>query len=182
MSQINPNLLPIRLDLNAPSFEAGGHTYHVEREARLSVDRDHYLERFSLGALTGRDGMAILREVRRAYDFLNQGKPIDCGVVLDNVMKGAADLSAKEAPLYYICTLFINRTDEDRRTYDLELGKQKIADWRKAGIERDFYIASALNYLSITGAQLTTLMESFSGLDLPSLNLEDLPQSPSGSN
>ncbi|GAB4052543.1 hypothetical protein [Spirosoma litoris] len=183
MSEINSSLFPVDIQPNAPQFEANGRIYTVDREVRLSVDRDWWLEKFSIGALTGRDGMAILREIRRAYDALNAGTIVDAGVILDNVMRGAADLNAKEAPLYYICTLFINREDENRRHYDLELAKQKIADWRAAGINSDFFKASALNYLSITGAHLNTLMETFSGINLPELSLSDQgPQDPFDSN
>ncbi len=173
MSDINPDLLPVRLDPAAASFRANGHTYTVDREMRLSIARDRWLEKFGLYALLGRDAMSLLKEVRRAYDALNASKPLDAGVVLDNIMKGAADLSAKEAPLLYICTLFINREGEDRRSYDLELGKQKIADWEVAGFERDVFMSWGLNFLSITGEELTQLFRNFSGVKLPETTLNE---------
>lgn len=169
MSEINPDLLPLALEPTTLKFEAGGHVYYVEREARLSVARDRWLEKFGIYSLLGRDGIAFLKEVRKAYDANNASKPGDVAVILDNILKGAADLNAKEAPIYYLCTLFINRQDEDRRSYDLEFAKQKIQDWQ--GIERDFFLHSGLSFLKITGQQFSTLMESFSSLDLPGVSL-----------
>jgi len=169
---INPDLLPIRLDPAVGSFTANGHTYHVEREARLSVARDRWLEKFGLYGILGRDAGTILRELRRAYDANNAGKPGDTAVILDNLLSGVADLNAKEAPLYYICTLFINRTDEDRRGYDLEFAKQKIEDWQ--GVESAFFLSLGLNFLTITGQQLSTLMEN-SSLSLPEMSLSPPP-------
>ncbi|MBC3785712.1 hypothetical protein [Spirosoma utsteinense] len=173
MADINPELLPIQLDPAVTTFEANGHTYHVERQARMTIARDRWLEKFGLYALLGRDGMSFLKEVRRAYDALNAGKALDSGVIMDNLMRASADLSAKEAPLYYVCTLFINRTDEDRRGYDLELGKQKILDWEAAGIDRNFFLSLGLNFLSITGAQLSSLMQTYSGIRTPELTMQD---------
>jgi hypothetical protein len=171
MADINPDLFPIQLDPAVKTFEANGHTYHVEREGRISIARDRWLEKFGLYAMLGRDAKAFLNEVRRAYDALNAGKSLDSGVIMDNLMKGAADLMAKEAPLYYICTLFMNRTDEDRRGYDLELGKQKILDWEAAGIDRNFFLSMALSYLSFTGDELSVLMQTFSSVRTPDLTM-----------
>jgi hypothetical protein len=171
MADINPDLLPVQLDPTVKIFEANGHTYHVEREGRISIARDRWLEKFGLYAMLGRDAKSFLNEVQRAYNALNAGKSLDSGVIMDNLMKGASDLTAKEAPLYYLCTLFINRTDEDRRGYDVELGKQKILDWEAAGIDRNFFLSMGLSYLSFTGEELSVLMQTFSGLRTPDLTM-----------
>ncbi|OJW75701.1 hypothetical protein [Spirosoma sp. 48-14] len=173
MSEINHDLLPVRLSPTQKKFEAGGHTYYVEHEARLSVARDRWLEKFNLYGLLGRDAATVLREIRSAYDSLNSGRVVDAGVTLNNILLGLGDLNAKAAPLYYICTLFINRQDEDRKAYDLEFARQKIEDWQ--GIERDFFLSLALSYLTITGQQLNTLMETFSTVSLPELTLKTPP-------
>lgn len=173
MPDVNPDLLPVELDPNTNSFEAAGYTYHIERSGTLTVERSIWLERFGTYSLLGRDGMSFIKEVRRAYDLNNQSKPGDVAVVLDNVLKAAADLMAKESPLLYVCTLFINRTDEDRGEYNLELAKQKIEDFKKSRISADFFLALALSYLSVTGNQLSTLMQTYSVLSLASPTLSD---------
>jgi hypothetical protein len=175
MSEIDPKLLPIILEPGTTRFEAGGHTYHVERDARLSIGRDRWLEKFGLYAVLGRDAITFLKEVRKAYDYNNQGKPGDTAVTLDNLMKGAADLNAKEAPLYYVCTLFINRTDEDRRSFDLELAKQKIQDWTDAGLERSFFLSGALSFLTISAQAFEVLMAGFNSVEGIDLSLTPPP-------
>lgn len=160
------NLFPIELELTTSTFEAGGYIYHVERNGRLSVARDRWLEKFSIFSLMGRQSSAILGEIKKAYEALNSGKPVDCGVLLHNLMQGAAEIGAKAAPLYYICTLFINREGEDRRTYSLELGEQKIADWEN--LDAFFFKQLALNYLQITNESWSSAVQSLT------VNLADL--------
>lgn len=174
---ISPDLLPVHLEFSTTSFKADGHTYYVEHNAPLSLARNRALEKFGLYSIMARDGRALMAEVRRAYDALNAGKPIDCGVILDNVLSGIADLNAREAPLMYICTLFINREDEDRMAYDQELGKQKIAAWTKEGIEAQFFFHWALNYLKITDDQLSMFTQISLSNSLPKMTLEGLSPS-----
>ena len=112
-----------------------------------------------------------MKETRRAYEALNAGKVADAAVLLDNLMKGIQDMEKKYAPLLYVCTLFINREEEDRKTYDLDLAAQKIKDWEEAGIDRDFFTALGASFLSATKQRFEELIQTFSGVWLPSLDL-----------
>lgn len=171
MSDINPDLLPVRLEPTTTRFEADGHTFFVEFEAKLSIARNRWLEKFGIYANLGRDANAIRQEIMRAYQANNDSKPGDVAVILDNALKSVTDIIAKESPLLYIATLFINRQDEDRKSFDLEFAKQKIESWSRAGLESEFFFHWALSYLKISGQLLLTLMENSSMPNLPSLNL-----------
>ncbi|MGF7219038.1 hypothetical protein GGR92_005218 [Spirosoma lacussanchae] len=162
-------ITPVDLELTTSTFVADGHTYHVNRNGRLSVERDRWLEKFGLFALLGRQSSAFLTELNRLYQAINAGKLADAAVLTDNLMKGAADLGAKSSPLYYICTLFINEEGEDTRHYTLELGEQKIKHWETAGISAFFFKKLALDYLQITEELWSKTIQSIS-LNLPSLN------------
>ncbi|RIV23599.1 hypothetical protein DYU11_11500 [Fibrisoma montanum] len=166
----NPDLYPVELDPSASSFVANGHTYYVEREGRLSVERDGWLEKFGLYATLGRQSTVLVADMRRVHDALNDGKLADAAIIVDNIIKAAADMSIKAAPLYYICTLFINREDEDRKSYSLELGKQKIADW--SGISAFFFSHLALSYLQITAESWKSLIQSISAVPTVDMTLQ----------
>jgi len=171
MSERNPDLLPVNLSPNTTSFEADGHTYTVDHALELSVIRNRYLEKYSLYATLGRDAKSLLLEARRIYDFLNESKLADAVLTTDNLMRGAADLQNRESPILYICTLFINRENEDVRAYSPELGKQKIDDWAKAGITFNFFLSWALNFLRISDAHLNALTQISLSASLPVLDI-----------
>lgn len=170
---------PVVLDPNtAQSFIANGVTYHIEREGGLSIARDRWLEKLGLYSLLGRDAAGLLKESRRAYDAVNNGKLADAAVILDNLMKGAGDLEAKHGPIYYVCTLFVNREGEDRTKYEINDARRKVADWETEGIERSFFFGLGTAYLSSTADDLGRLILSFSGgVNLspasPNLSLSD---------
>jgi hypothetical protein len=174
--EMNPDLLPIVLPKGTTKFEAGGHTYLVQHTIELSVIRARWLERYSLFSLLGRNAQQWISECRRAYDANNQAKPGDVGVILDNLIRGAQDVMAREDPILYICTLFINRVDEDTKGFDPELAKQKIEDW--GSITRSFFLTWALSYLQITDEHLKTLTQISLGSSLPPLDLLSEPPSP----
>ena len=171
-SEVNPDLYPIALPPDATSFQGiSGKTYYVERKRNLSVARDRWLEKFGIHAMLGRDAMSWLIEARDVYDDLNRSRFVDAGVRLNNLITGASDLASKASPAYQVCTLFINEEHEDRRTYDFDYAQQKIADWQH--IESGFFLGLALAYLNTTSTQLSELMQTFLGLNLPNLGIQN---------
>lgn len=167
----NSDLYPLALAPDATSFKGiSGKTYFVERKNTLSVARDRVLEQIGLHSLLGRDAMSLLKEGRMVYDDLNRQQYADAATRLHNLLKGASDMASKYAPLYQVCTLFINEEHEDRRTYDYEYAQRKIEDWQH--IERDFFFGSALAYLNTTSEQLSEVMASYLALTLPNLSLD----------
>ncbi|GAA4399865.1 hypothetical protein GCM10023187_12380 [Nibrella viscosa] len=154
-------LYPVILDPRATTqFEAGGHIYRVEKNVELSVARDRYLERYSLQAALARSSSAIREEIRKAYDLNNQSKPGDVGVVLHNLLAATVDLETNFNPIYLICTLFINRVDEDRTSFSSELAMQKLEDW--SAINRSFFFTSAVDFLTAIGDDFSRATQTFS--------------------
>ncbi|WP_460974094.1 hypothetical protein [Spirosoma migulaei] len=183
MSEPNPDLQPVILSPNTKQFEADGHLFHVQHDLDLPLIRNRYLEKYSLFAALGRHEKALIAEMHRAYQANNESRPGDVAVILDNLIRGTADLLSRETPVLYICTLFINRHDEDTKTFDPEFATQKIESWKKAGIANSFFLASALSFLKISDENLNTLTQISLGSRLPTLDVlrQDHPQSPSQS-
>ena len=165
---------PIQIDQNATSFEAGGHTYHINRTGRLSMVRDEWLDTFGFWAMMGRQASAFLAEQQRLFNLLNQGQVAEAAVISHNLINGAKDLITKKNPLYYICSLFINREGEDIQAYTLDYGEQKIKDWGKH--DAFFFKQLGLSLLETTELDWSTLIQSIS-VSLPNLQLPS-PENP----
>ena len=160
---------PISIDQNANSFQANGHTYHINRTGRLSMVRDEWLDTFGFWAMMGRQASAFLTEQQRLFGLLNQGQVAEAAVVSHNLINGARDLITKKNPLYYICSLFINREGEDTQAYSLDYGEQKIKDWAKH--DAFFFKQLGLSLLETTELDWSTLIQSIS-VSLPNLQLQ----------
>ena len=164
-------LYPLVLDpALVRSFEANGRTYHVESHCALSVTRDRFLERFTLWAAFSRSGDSFRKELRKAYDSLNAGRMADAVVHIDNLLRGSIEAETKNHPVLYICTLFINSSDEDRAEFSMELAEEKIRDWSRIG--REFFFTLATSFLQSIGDDLNKATQTFSAIPLVDLSFK----------
>ncbi len=169
-------IFPQLLDRETTSFVANGVTYEVDRNSGLSVARDRWLEKFSLYSMLGRQPVDIISAIKEAYAAVNNSKLADAAVKLDNLLVGVMNLESKAGPLWYVCTLFINRKGEDRRKYSLADADAKIADWEAEGLDRDFFMGAGLAYLMSTASDYVRLTQSYSELGIqprPNLDLKE---------
>jgi len=175
-SQLDPSgNYPVLLDPNTTQFEAMGTTYYVDREPRLSVIRERFLEKFSLYSMLGRSPGEIINQLTDAYSAINTGKIGDAAVKIDNLLRGAKELENKTAPVYYICTLFMNRAGEDRQTYTTDDAERKIKDWEDAGLDSRFFLSAGLAWLRATASVNLQLTQSYAELGIPDLPDLQLP-------
>lgn len=174
-TNLNPSdLYPVMLDpASTKRFVANGVTYNVERDSGLTAIREKWLERFRIHSLYGRQPGEIITELTQAYASNNASKHGDVAVRLDNLIRGMKDMEKKSGPLYYVCTLFINRDGEKRTAYSLDDAEAKIKDWEESNIDSRFFLSVALAWLISTSENWLTLTRSYSELGI--INLPNPP-------
>ena len=127
-----------QIPLDANSFEANGHKYLIHPS--LSVARFEIFEQQQIWVEYGSSASAFRQEAVQVYELLNKGKFADASVAQRNLIDGVARVAEKRAhPVLLMCTLFVVREGEDTAQWSETDAAEKIADWRKAGIESAFF-------------------------------------------
>jgi hypothetical protein len=73
----------------------------------------------------------IFKNIKTAWEYLNQTKLGEAAVVLHNVMYGVVSLEDKDDPALRLCALFIDEEGEDPTVYDEAKMKEKIDCWSR---------------------------------------------------
>ena len=118
------------VDFEKKYFECAGRKFYIKSE-QLSFNRYRELQRINLEFGFSASFLDLFKNVRTAWDFLNQAKLGDAAVVLHNIMYGVVSLEEKDDPAWRICALFINEEGEDLAVYDEAKAKDKIECWSK---------------------------------------------------
>lgn len=147
-------------------FSANGHNYVVEE--KLSIMRaieasKLELELFDLSSRT------IKNSLISAYNDLNGNnkeksvKFADAAIKIHNIVnKIEKNLNFKDLPILRYCALYINRSDEDRRTISAEQIDKKIEDWQEEGFDISGFFLLVLSVLPSVKKDFTKYMELFS--------------------
>lgn len=133
-------------DPNAVSFEAGGKTYHLE--TKISVERKLRIDTILIELAAGVRPSEVFNNLNKLYAMANASKFADIAVQVYKMMEGLKAWQERKDPIMELCAMYINHTDEDRRTISDEQIKAKIADWQGAGISYDFFSLTARVLLS----------------------------------
>lgn len=134
----------VNLDLSANSFTANGHKYLVH--GTLSLGRYKEYEKLQAQISWGVDFEKQYKDLRRAWELLNQMKPAEAAVWINNMMSGVARvIENREHPALLLCTLFICREGEDLTTWDETTANEKIADWKAEGFEMESFFSYAFS-------------------------------------
>lgn len=127
-----------RIDFNKGSFEANGKTYFINKT--LNVERFRIFERLQAHIGFSVNFETLYGKLKEAYEALNKGKVADAAVKLDNVINAVwSRLEDKSIPALEMCTLFLVTEDEDLKSWDKELAKKKIDDWKRDFAMDDFF-------------------------------------------
>lgn len=110
-------------------FECGGRKFFVRDS--LSFARYRELQKINLEFGYSATFHDLFKNIREAWDFLNQTKLGDAAVVLHNVMYGVVSLEEKDDPALRMCALFIDEEGEDPTVYDEGKMREKIECWGK---------------------------------------------------
>lgn len=135
---------PIKNISKLDTFQANGVTYIVRTS--LTLGRFEEFEKLQIDVGYGASFQEVFKNIRKAYDYLNEGVPMDAGVILYNVMNGIKkNLQDRKNPILQLCALFIVTEDEDLTTFDPVLTNKKLADWKAEGIEAQDFFSFAFN-------------------------------------
>ena len=148
-----------KLDPNERSFVANGNKYYVSSE--LSVARFHEFQILEIEAKMGIKISNIGVEMAKVWDLWNKMRDADAKVAFWKLMEGIEQIVHREHVLMRICTLFINRENEDLGKINEDLISQKIEDW--AEYEHGSFFTLALNSVNGFFKDYNAMLQIISG-------------------
>lgn len=130
------------------SFMANGKKYLIE--AKMSIARKIMSDKIVAELMKGGTLGEIFNDWKSVYDLANSQKFADIVVLAYNRMEGIKKYQEESRydQVLYLCALYINEENEDRRFLSLEQIKAKIADWEAEGIEYAFFLSLVKTLLS----------------------------------
>lgn len=117
------------IDFSKKHFECGGRKFFLHDD--LSFMRYRELQKLNLEFAFSATFHDIFKNIRTAWELLNQTKLGEAAVVLHNVMYGVVSLDDKDDPALRVCALFIDEEGEDPTVYDEGKMRDKIDCWSK---------------------------------------------------
>jgi len=117
------------IDFAKKYFECDGRKFYVRDS--LSFARYRELQKISLEFGFSSTFHDMYKNVRTAWDLLNQTKLGEAAVVLYNIMSGVVQTEEKDVPAWRLCALFIDEEGEDPTVYDEGKMREKIECWGK---------------------------------------------------
>lgn len=119
------------------SFECGGRKFYLHDS--ISFSRFMELQKLILEFAFSSSFQEVFKNLRIAYDHLNNLRLADGAVVLHNIMYGIIKLDDKEDSALKIAALFINEEGEDVTEFNDAKSKEKISCWSKELDVTPFY-------------------------------------------
>jgi hypothetical protein len=117
------------IDLSKKYFECDGRKFYVKES--LSFARYREMQKINLEFGYSATFHDVFKNIKAAWDFLNQTKLGEAAVVLHNVMYGVVSLEEKDDAALRLCALFIDEEGEDPTVYDEGKMREKIECWGK---------------------------------------------------
>ena len=154
-----------RIDMESGVFTANGHIYRIE--ALLSMERYAEYQALEKELIYGMDSKAMFAELRILWNNLDKQQFAASSVKVYDMMKAVQLVQTRESTAIKMCTLFINRDDEDRTKIDTAIMTAKINDWKEEGIAaQDFFVlaSSSINGFRELSETITRIV---SGLEQP---------------
>ena len=115
------------VDLSTKHFECQGRKFYVRDS--LSFARYREMQKINLEFGYSATFHDVFKNIKTAWDYLNQTKLGEAAVVLHNVMYGIVALEDKDDPAIRLCALFIDEEGEDPTVYDEGKMREKIECW-----------------------------------------------------
>ena len=125
-------------------FECGGKKFYVKDS--LSFSRYKVLQELNLEFGYSANFHETFKQIRIAWDHLNNLRLGEAAVVLHNVMYGIVSLDEKDDSALRMCALFIDEEGEDPAVYDEGRMREKIACWSENSLDVSpfFQLAASL--------------------------------------
>lgn len=122
-------------------FECDGKKFYVQDS--ISFVRYKELQKIILQFGYSATFVDIFKNLRIAWEHLNNLRLGEAAVILHNIMAGIIDLDDKNDPALRMCTLFINEENEDPTRYDEAIMQAKIDSWSKELDVTPFFLFAA---------------------------------------
>lgn len=155
-----------RIDFDKKEFVANGKTYYLQLDG-LSVGRFRHYERFVQFATFGTDFMSMFETLKQIFQAATSGVDVlkalkDIGDLSYNQMAVIKDRNEQQySGILMMCTLFINRADENIADWDERIANEKIQDWVQEGINvQDFFLLATSQIDGYRGAYLTPWLKA----------------------
>ena len=132
------------LDFSQSKFMANGKEYSVTQ--KLSIERWRKYEELQMLLGFGRTFDEVFSQLKKLWEAIQAGKHGDEAIICHNLLTGIGDkLEKRHHPALLMCTLFINRKDEDPTKYDETVMNEKIKDWQEEGYDINVFFQIAWN-------------------------------------
>ena len=131
------------VDFSKKYFECDGRKFYLRDT--LSFNRYRELQKCILEFGYSATFVDIFKNLRVAWDHLNNLKLGDAAVTIHNIMYGIKSLDDKDDPALRICALFIDEEGEDATQVDEGKMREKIDCWGKeCSVAPFFQLAASL--------------------------------------
>jgi len=117
------------IDFSKKFFECQGRKFYIKES--LSFNRYRELQKLILEFGYSATFVDIFKNLRIAWDHLNNLKLGDAAVTLHNIMYGIKNLEDKDDAALRICALFMDEEGEDATQYDEGKMREKVDCWSK---------------------------------------------------
>lgn len=151
---------PVRIDFETKKFKgASGKTYHIVD--RLPIDYYIAYQELVPEVTFGVDFLTLFKTCRGAYDALFSGNEVmasvrKAGELLINQIDAIKKFKDKsrEPAILKMAAVWCIREDEEFKVVDEQLQKEKIEDWKAAGIDM-------LDFFFLCGAKIDGFIEIY---------------------
>jgi len=133
----------IIVDLDKKYFECEGRKFTVKES--LSFARYKVLQELNLEFGYSANFHETFKQLRIAWDHLNNLRLGEAAVTLHNVMYGVVSLDEKHDPALRMCALFIDEEGEDPAVYDEGKMREKIDCWERGRLDVSPFFQLAAN-------------------------------------
>lgn len=131
----------IVLPPTARTFEAAGHKYFVESNITIARYKKYQRMEIELGFNLNFSG--LVDGLMIAYNALNDRRDADAAVAIKEMLDGCRLFNEDRANVAsYVATLFINRADEKRDEWSIEMANEKLEHWKN--IDANFFLSWGL--------------------------------------
>ncbi len=156
-------------------------TYYAED--RLSIERYERFERFRLEVGFGLSFVDLVKVLNSNIDLCDRiatGEKVFTTLVTTNynALKAINEAATKKPFAVWLCTLFLNTKDEDRRWFDEAVMREKIRQWEAAGVDSSFFLRRALGLVESFSAISSSITEMSLGMQ-EAISAEQESETPS---
>ncbi len=143
------------IEKGAKEFTANGRKYIIMD--KISPERYKEYEKLVPALTFGLSFQEIYSQLHKLFGLLNKQEFANAAIVCHNVMSGIKNIDDTKRihPALMMAALVIVREDEDARSYDETLMKDKIIDWQEEGMDMMGFFALSLS--SIQGFRETLI-------------------------